>query len=61
MDLIYVAAYAAVGLTYLRVIYTANQIHHHGQSRHDYVQGDRKMAAGIAVAFVMAVVVMLAT
>ena len=59
MDLIYVAGYAAVGLTFARVIYTANQIHHHENDRHKYVRGDRIAAVTIAGAFVVALVVLL--
>lgn len=59
MDYIYIAGYAAVGATFTRVIYTANQIHHHENDRHLFIKTDRKAAITIALGFLIAVVVLL--
>ncbi|MCW2967493.1 MAG: hypothetical protein JWM71_1265 [Solirubrobacteraceae bacterium] len=60
MDKIYIAAYAGLGLTFLRVIYTANKIHHHEQSRHDYIAMDRRFAGALWVGFVIASALLIA-
>jgi hypothetical protein len=60
MDDIYIAAYVGLGLTFLRVIYTANQIHHLEQARHNYIRMDRVLAGALWSGFVLASILLVA-
>jgi hypothetical protein len=53
MDKIYALAYAAVGLTFLRVVYTTARLHHHRADPHVYATTDHVLAVTLAVVFIL--------
>lgn len=53
MDDIYIAAYTGLAITFLRVIYTANQIRHLEKPHHDFIRADRLIAGAIWSAFLV--------
>lgn len=61
MDEIYALAYAAVGLTFLRVVYTTTRLHHSRASAASFVMRDRLMAVSLATAFIVGSTLLVAT
>lgn len=53
MDEIYALAYAAVGITFLRAVYTTTRVHHARETAALFAPTDRRLAAAIALAFLV--------
>jgi hypothetical protein len=60
MDEIYALAYLAVGVTFLRVVFTTTRLHHSHQTAASFVTVDRMLAAGMAFAFLIGATLLIA-
>ena len=60
MDEIYVAAYVGLGLTFLRVIYTTNQIRHQKRAHEELITGDRIFAGIVWGSVAVAIALLIA-
>jgi hypothetical protein len=60
MDEIYVAAYVGLGLTFLRVIYTTNQIRHQKRAHEELITGDRIFAGIVWGSVAIAIALLIA-